>query len=271
VNLLNPLFLLPWAILAFFAVRFVASTYFKAGSRANAVAASVVGAFVVGALLPNFRLWDAGPVAERGAGSAGAPAPAATPTASPVPVVEHPYEGDPNADKAPPVTWDEKRGAFVQLGRPLQTARLWRFAGTTEGFSASPGTQVAPAPGGGLVFTNGEYGSYVRTPSALMLDGGHDPVVLIRLTRLKAGAGWSPVLYYSTDHHGEVATMYARVYRGKNPRVGQTVTLVFDMAKLGAGNDWTSSRINQIRLQTDDQPGGEFVIREIAISRPLFR
>jgi hypothetical protein len=265
VTLLNPLILLPWAIVAFFVVQFVAAKRFQAGDRSYAVAGAVVGAFLIGAFLPYFhgpsQNADQNPVAAREAVASAAP----TPT-------QRSFQSDKNADSAPPVTWDEKRAAFVQTGRPLAAVRLWRFDHTTDGFSASPGSQVAALPDRGLDVTNREYGAFVRTPPRLGIDGRAYPIVLVRLTRTKSGSGWDPTLYYATGKHEESPSFFAPVYRGKNPGVGDTVTLVFNMAKLGAGgNDWIISTVNQLRLQTDDQAGGEFVIRQVAVTKPLIR
>jgi hypothetical protein len=263
--LLNLFFLLPWAILAFFLVRFVASTYFQAGERANLVAAAVVAAFVVGALLPNVRLSEESRVVAQ------AP-PTPTPSPKPRRTLNPDYQGDPNADKAPPVVWDEKRGAFVQSGRVLKAAKIWQFKGTTDGFTTSPGAHVRALPDRGLGVSNDIYGTYVRTPPNLALDGRAFPIVIIRLSRTKRGDAWDPTLYYTTDKHEDNPGFFARVYRGKNPPVGKTVTLVFNMANLPVGGqDWTSSRIQQFRLQTDDQPGGEFAILQVAVTEPLVR
>ena len=126
--------------------------------------------------------------------------------------------------------------------------------------AARPQAPSAGAAGGGP--TLAQELAAARPPDGVALAVGADKFAL------PDGA----VLPGTRPTVSEVATVYARVYRGKNPRIGQTVTLVFDMAKLAAGgDDWTTSRIEQIRLQTDDQPGGEFVIREAAISQPLFR
>jgi hypothetical protein len=263
VTLLHPLILLPWALVGFVVVRFVAAKYFEAGERAWAVAGAVAGAFLIGASLPYFH----GSAPNQGSTENRIAARGPAPTAA-----QQSFQSDKNADSAPPVTWDEKRAAFVQMGRPLAAARIWRFDRTTDGFTASPGARVDALPNGGLGVTNAGYGAFVRTPPRLGLDGRAYPIVLVRLTRTKSGNGWDPVLYYSTAKHGEAATFFAPVYRGKNPGTGDTVTLVFNMAKLGAGgDDWITSTIDQLRLQTDDQAGGGFAIRQIAVTKPLIR
>lgn len=94
--------------------------------------------------------------------------PATTVTQQPAP--DSTYQTDRNAAKAPPVSWDDGRGAFVQNGKPLAAGRLWRFAGSTDGFTA-PGTIAAAARGGGLTIQNKLYGAFIRTPNDLGLDG----------------------------------------------------------------------------------------------------
>jgi hypothetical protein len=185
------------------------------------------------------------------------------------PAPDSTYQGDPNAAHAPPVTWDDKLGAFAQNGKPLKTWKLWRFTSSTEGFAA-PGSTVSVAPGGGLSIANKVYGAPVRTPESLALDGGRYPVVLVRITRDAAGTQWDPIVYYTTDKHAETELFKANVYRGHNPAVGETTVLVYDMAHLLTGGpDWLRSKIKQIRFQNDDQPGSSFTIREIAVAEKL--
>jgi hypothetical protein len=44
--------------------------------------------------------------------------------------------------------------------------------------------------------------------------------------------------------------------------------MVFDMHRLAAGgDDWKTSKIDQVRLDLDDGPGGAFVIRQVAIAQ----
>jgi hypothetical protein len=185
------------------------------------------------------------------------------------PAPDSTYQGDPNAASAPPVGWDEKQNAFTQNGKPLKTWKVWRFAGSTEGFTAL-GTIMTAAPGGGLSVANKVYGAPVRTPANLGLDGRRYPVILVRITRDAAGAQWDPIVYYTTDKHAETELFKANVWRGHNPATGETTVLVYDMSHLLAGGpDWTRSTIKQIRFQTDDQPGGAFTIREVAVAEKL--
>lgn len=178
-------------------------------------------------------------------------------------------QGDPRAANAIPVDWDERRGAFFQRGKRLDSFHIWRFAKNLEGFTA-PGAVATVAPSGGLSIENKLYGAFIRTPEKLNIDGARYSTVLVRLTRVTAGAQWEPVVYYTTSTHGESEAFESHVYRGVNPKPGATAILVFNMAKPTTGlHDWVASRIQQFRLQTDDQPGGRFIIREIAVTTAL--
>jgi hypothetical protein len=191
--------------------------------------------------------------------------------ASPTPrgTADFTKQGDPNAAHAPPVAYDEGKGEFTQSGKTIAIWRLWRFTGSTDGFSV-PGASVSNAPGGGLAIENKVYGAFLRTPTGLNFAGGSYPVILVRIERTKAGSQWEPVIYYTTAKHGETESYQSHVFRGVNPKEGETAILVFNMAKpTNGGSDWTSSRISQFRLQTDDQPGGAFIIRQIAVAGPL--
>lgn len=54
--ILNPLFLLPWAALLFFLLRYVGQRYFHEPMRAEIAAGTVVVAFFVGAILPYYHI-----------------------------------------------------------------------------------------------------------------------------------------------------------------------------------------------------------------------
>jgi hypothetical protein len=212
--------------------------------------------------------WSALALAALAFGLAGCSQPAST-ASHPEP--DSTYQADPNAANAPPVTWDDRRAAFVQSGKPLAAGKLWRFAGSTDGFTV-PGALATPAPGGGLSIQNKIYGAFLRTPDNLGLDGRRFSTILVRITRDAAGAQWDPIVYYTTKSHAETEKFKAKLYRGHNPATGETTVLVYDMRTLAAGRaDWVSSQIRQVRFQTDDQPGGAFTIHEIAITEPLPR
>ena len=54
--------------------------------------------------------------------------------------------------------------------------------------------------------------------------------------------------------------------RGGVPAVGETTVRVYDLAKpLLGGDDWTKSTIKGLRLDLDDDVGGEFTLYQVAI------
>jgi hypothetical protein len=181
-------------------------------------------------------------------------APAAA-TAAPVPI---------GVEKPGPVRWNATTGGFELNGKPMKTAKLWTFEGSTDGFTGI-GSAILPAPGQGLAVTLAD--PTLRSPKGLDVPGATYPLVVVRLTRTAPGAVWDTALYYATAGHGEAIKFFGKPAAGANPAVGETATLVYDMGKLvQGGSDWTQSMIGQIRLDLEDKPGGAFVIRQIAIA-----
>jgi len=176
-----------------------------------------------------------------------------SPTA-PAPLVERPG----------PVRWNASTGAFELGGKPLKTAKLWTFDGSTDGFTAL-GSRIAPAAGQGIAVTIAD--PTIRSPKGLNVPGQQYSLVLVRLTRTGAASGWDGALYYSTANHAESINFLGKPLSGADPKVGETTTLVYDMSRQTIGGpDWTQSLIDQIRFDIEDKPGGAFLIRQIAIA-----
>lgn len=169
-------------------------------------------------------------------------------------------------ERAGAVAWDAARGAFVLNGKPLKPARLWTFDGSTDGWTGL-GATLGPAAGGGLAVSNVAFDPILVSPSDLAIDGARNPLVVIRLTRVKAGGDWSGTLFYVTPKHGTAEAFHGRPADLKDVAVNETVTLVYDMSRPAAGGeDWIASTIDQLRFDTDDQAGGQFVIHQIAVA-----
>jgi hypothetical protein len=165
-----------------------------------------------------------------------------------------------------PISWDAAKGAFVFNGQPLRAEKLWTFEGTTEGFTMNKG-EVAPAEGSGLSVNELGPDSNVRTPRGLNVDGHTRSLVIVRATRVRAATPFDGSVYYATAAHGESADFHARPVAGKDPEVGETSTLVFDMHRLSKGDlDWRNAVIDQVRIDLDDGPGGAFIVRQVAIA-----
>jgi hypothetical protein len=168
--------------------------------------------------------------------------------------------------RAQAVAWNGEAERFEINGAPLKAGRLWTFDGSTEGFVAGGG-EVLPATPAGMDLRNGGTDSMLRSPKGLGLDGSRYSLVLVRLTRTRAGAEWDGSIFYSTPAHGEAGEYHAKPRDGADPAVNETVVLVYDMANLKkGGDDWTNSLIDQIRVDTDDQAGGGFVVHQIAVT-----
>jgi hypothetical protein len=172
----------------------------------------------------------------------------------------------PAAERTSPIAWDAAKGAFVLNGKLLKSARLWTFDRSADGWTGA-GVTLRPAPGGGLSVSNTAFDPILLSPAALAIDGGRNPLVVIRLTRVKAGGDWSGTLFYVTAGHGAAEAFHGRPADLKDVAVNETATLIYDMSRPAAGGaDWTASVIDQLRFDTDDQAGGAFVIRQIAVA-----
>ena len=164
------------------------------------------------------------------------------------------------------IRWSDEGQRFEIEGAPLKAGRLWTFDGSTEGFVLAGG-EALPAATFGLDVRNFAVDPVLRSPRGLELDGARYSLLLVRLTRTQAGADWDGRALYSTAAHGESGEFQATPIAGANPRVNETVVLVYDMANLTrGGDDWKSSLIDQIRLDTDDQAGGAFIIHQVAVT-----
>ncbi|MDP2010080.1 MAG: hypothetical protein Q8K11_07865 [Phenylobacterium sp.] len=165
-----------------------------------------------------------------------------------------------------PISWDADQQTFRLGTAPLKAVRMWTFEGASDGFVLTGGI-TGLAQNAGLRVTNQAPDPALRSPSGLEINGARGSLVLVRLTRKQASPAWDGTLYYSTADHAESQAFFARPVIGGSPAVNETLILAFDMAHpTGGGDDWTTSLISQIRLDTDDSPGGAFVIRQIAVT-----
>lgn len=193
------------------------------------------------------------------------PVPAVAP-GTPVVAAQPPVHKFPD-DPPSPVLWNPTGGVFEFKGRPLRAEKVWTFDGATDGFVATHG-EVLPADGAGLSLKVGGRDAILRTPRGLNVSGANRSLVLVRLTRTGAARRLDPTAYYSTAAHGESQAYFAKPAFGAHPRLNDTVTMVFDMHRLAAGgDDWKTSKIDQVRLDFDDGPGGAFLIRQVAIAQ----
>jgi hypothetical protein len=168
--------------------------------------------------------------------------------------------------RAQAIMWNDDKDAFEIAGRPLKAGRLWTFDGSTEGFVLTGGAALPGAPVG-LEIQNERADPMLRSPTGLDLDGRRFSLVLVRMTRTRLGAAWDGAIFYRTTNHGESGDFQAKPIDGADPALNETVVVVYDMSRLkSGGDDWKTSQIDQIRLDTDDQAGGGFVIHQIAVT-----
>ncbi len=167
-------------------------------------------------------------------------------------------------EKPGPVAWNATTSGFELNGQPLRTAKLWTFDGSTEGFTGLT-SKVTPAPGQGLAVTIAD--PSLRSPKGLAIPGGQYSMVIVRITRTGAGEPWDGALYYTTAAHPESIDFLGKATGSAKPGLNETVTLVYDMSRqTTGGGDWLASSIDQIRLDIEDQPGGQFIIHQVAIA-----
>ncbi|MCR5879720.1 hypothetical protein [Phenylobacterium sp. J367] len=162
--------------------------------------------------------------------------------------------------------WDAAAGAFEIGGQRLRTARLWTFDGSTDGFTGQ-GSQIIPAAPQGLAVSLAD--PTLRSPSGLAVPGKEFQLVLVRLTRTQAAAanGWSGNLYYTTPSHPEAADWFGLPLDNTDPKVGETVTFIYDMGRqLQGAPDWANSTIDQFRLDLEANAGGRFIIHQVAVA-----
>lgn len=171
----------------------------------------------------------------------------------------------PARERLDPLRWDEKGGVFTFNGQPLATFKAWTFDGTTDGFTLAGGDAALADPGG-LKLVNIAPDPALRSPSGLAIDGARFPLVIVRLTRTRAGGVWDGSLHYKTPGHGEAETFSARPIQGADPAVNETTTMVYDLSQSPAAADWAASQIDQFRIDTDDLAGGEFLVRQVAVA-----
>jgi len=171
------------------------------------------------------------------------------------------------SERSQSIRWNETAQQFELEGQPLRAAKLWTFDGSTDGFVVTGG-EAGLTSGSGLSVVQDEADPILRSPSGLNVDGSVNTLVLVRLTRAAPGQAWSGAVHYTTLNHGESAAYMALPIQGADPAVNETTILVYDMANLKHGGaDWTQSIIDQLRFDFEDSPGGEFLVRQVAIAR----
>lgn len=171
----------------------------------------------------------------------------------------------PAPDRKQRFAWDEAAQTFTFQGQPLAAAKTWTFQDSTDGFVVEGGTAALVEPAGLRVAASGAH-LVVRSPADLRLDGSRSSLVLVRLTRIRQAGRWDGALVWRTAAHGESVAFHTKPLRDARPQLGETMILAYDMARpKQGGEDWTTSYVDQIRFDLDANPGGEFVIRQIAV------
>lgn len=178
---------------------------------------------------------------------------------------DKPNYPEPSRNWAALVAWDEVSEGFLVDGRPAAVVKAWNFAKDPAEVKTANAVSRHVA-GQGLDVSSVAPDASLRIP--LRLRGADASLVVVRLTRVRAGAGWDGALYYATKRHGEALTFMSFPVNPAAPSAGVPVVLVYDMEDLPAGgDDWMKSTIEHIRLDLDNEAGGEVIIHQIALVR----
>jgi len=137
-------------------------------------------------------------------------------------------------------------------------AQGWNFSDASlDSWAVSSGTLTGGTDA--ATFTATGAGAYINR-SGLVLLGGSNRYVLVRLRQLVAGT-WEGNLYYSTALHGESASFYKAVSEPAALAGGGWITVVFDMHNLTAGGvDWSQNTITSLRLDLVSGAAGSYEI-----------
>lgn len=163
------------------------------------------------------------------------------------------------------VAWDEARAQFLIGGHPVEVVEQWDLGKDSSAFQAV-NAQGHARSGEGLEVSGGSGDPGIRSVSALAIPGGRGNMVLVHLTRVRAGGGWDGSLFYVTSRHGESEAYMNRPAGAEPPPVGEPATLVYDMsAPVSGRRDWRRSKIKQIRIDFDGDGAGQVIVHRIAI------
>lgn len=143
----------------------------------------------------------------------------------------------------------------------FSAVRAWTFQGTTDGCTALGATLTAGTSSVTIASTGAD--PILITSGGLGISGANFNRVRSRLRRL-AGAGWQGTAYYATDSHGFTEGFTKTV--PDQTAGGAWVVLEWDMAALTSGGaDWTSSTVQQLRLDLGSSVADSFEIDWIAV------
>ena len=177
---------------------------------------------------------------------------------------DKPNYPEPERDWASLVKWDAASQTLMLGEQPARVVRSWDFSRAPVGLELLNAT-ARLEPGKGLLVSGvaPDPGLRLQTDS---LRGLEARLLVVRLTRLKTTAGWDGSIYYATGEHPESARFMKGPADPAAPPNGVPVVLVYDMGALRAGgDDWMKSMIKHIRLDLDDDAGGEVLIHQVAL------
>lgn len=182
---------------------------------------------------------------------------------------DKPNYPEPERDWASLVRWDAATQTLMLGEQPARLVKSWDFSQPPAGLELL-NASAKVIPGQGLLVSGVAPDPGLRLPTD-SLRGSEAALLVVRLTRVKATANWDGSVYYATGEHSESARFMSGPADSVAPSTAVPVVLVYDMEALRAGgDDWTKSMIKHIRLDLDDDAGGEVLIHQVALVRQPF-
>ncbi len=179
---------------------------------------------------------------------------------------DKPNYPEPERDWDALVTWNAASGTLMFGVEPAKIVKAWDFSAAPVDVELRNATAKF-LPGQGLLVSGVAPDPGLRLPVD-NLRGSGASLLVVRLTRMKPTAGWDGTAYYATERHSESARFMNRSSHAVAPPTGVPVVLVYDMGSLLAGgDDWMKSMIKHIRLDLDDDAGGDVLLQQIALVR----
>lgn len=157
--------------------------------------------------------------------------------------------------------WSRNMAWLVWIAR--KAAERWRFRGTADGWSPNANATLTTTPNG--LILNEVVADANISITGLAIDGATHRYVILDLERVAFGSvgTWQGVLRYATSGHGFSLSFYKVI---ENIGLGERRLQVLDMHALTVGGtDWQTNEITQLRVDLDDDAGGQFVIHGIHV------
>lgn len=156
--------------------------------------------------------------------------------------------------------------ALFNTPKGFQPAVIWGFNGSADSWTAT-NASISTAASTYAAVTASATDPQIKSPSGLSVDGSEHTLIRARIRRT-AGSGWDGRAFYDNGTHGMTASYYVDV--ADTTVTDEWVIVEWDMSSIeggGATDDWTTSTIDQIRLDLGSTASDDFDIDWIAIGK----